>query len=169
MGIVYFIQGEVTRLVKIGLTTGSVFIRFSLMQSNSPEKLILLGLIECEDCRAKEKEIHNKFVTSWVRGEWFNPTDDLINFIGSHCTFVEHPKVILKREETKRHAETARLAQEELTKSQDSLKCLIKTLKIPTKEIERAAKKFACHKHISLTEAIAQMRKLWEGNNNVTQ
>lgn len=95
--MIYFVQGEKTKLIKIGITNdGRHFcphVRLSGLQSGSPDKLKLLGVIYIEPkkswtsklCRQKDVEleqaIHSKFIIQHVHGEWFMPSKILSSFI----------------------------------------------------------------------------------------
>lgn len=77
-GITYFIQGEQTKLVKIGKTRDSCPCKRCLScQTGSPDKLIVLGFLVGD----KEKELHNRFKMFWSHGEWFYPEPELLEFI----------------------------------------------------------------------------------------
>ncbi len=77
---VYFIQNTNTRAIKIGYTS-NVKSRLSILQSSSPDKLKLLEILP-GDWR-DEKDFHYRFKHLRIKGEWFNPADDLIKFIKS--------------------------------------------------------------------------------------
>ncbi len=75
--MVYFIQGEQTKRIKIGRTT-SVINRLQSLQSGSPDKLIVLKVL----VNAKsDAEYHAQFRDDQVYGEWFKPSEDLLAFI----------------------------------------------------------------------------------------
>ena len=78
---VYFIQGQTTRLIKIGQTAGSVSNRLQEIQSNSPDKLEVLKAIEAS--RRAEQFLHEKFEPFRSHGEWFYPSGVLMRFIES--------------------------------------------------------------------------------------
>ena len=77
---IYFIQEfqNSSGLIKIGLSVNPEG-RLKGMQVNSP---VLLGILETlpgsDDVEAK---LHEKFVRDRVRGEWFNASESLLNFI----------------------------------------------------------------------------------------
>lgn len=79
-GVVYFIQGTAIPLIKIGIANNVVSRLYSL-QSGSPDELRLLttqpggGLVE--------KTLHDRFSHLRVRGEWFRPEPELIEYIES--------------------------------------------------------------------------------------
>lgn len=77
LGSVYFIQGEVTKLIKIGYTN-NVQKRLKALQQS--EELTLLKQID-EVPRAYETELHQRFSHLCARGEWFRPKKELLDFI----------------------------------------------------------------------------------------
>ena len=78
---VYFIQGQTTRLIKIGQTRGNVHKRLAALQGGSPDKLKMLKVIDAE--YDFEKTLHIKFDSIRSHGEWFYPSRGLMAFIGS--------------------------------------------------------------------------------------
>lgn len=78
-GFVYFVQGVVTRLIKIGWTA-DVKRRLAALRLASPDQLILLGLIRTH--REFEKLLHKKCKNICVHGEWFRATSQLESLIG---------------------------------------------------------------------------------------
>src|SRR5260370_41757231 len=85
-GYVYFIQGEQTRLIKIGISRNPVK-RLEDHQTGSPDKLILLGsvlnysLLNVESFPSPERNLHKQFAEERTHGEWFRPSDRLLAFI----------------------------------------------------------------------------------------
>ena len=75
----YFIQGVMTRLIKIGFTSGAVLDRLETMQVGSPDELVVLKVVSGN----KERKYHDRFSLSRVRGEWFKPDIELLEFIDS--------------------------------------------------------------------------------------
>ena len=78
---VYFIQGQTTRLIKIGQTRGNVYDRLDTMQIGSPDKLKILKAVEAE--KGFERSLHIKFDSVCSHGEWFYPSCGLMAFIDS--------------------------------------------------------------------------------------
>lgn len=75
--MVYFIQGQQTRLVKIGQAADPAK-RFVELQVGSAEWLVCLGV----DPGAMNDAIyHTRFGRDRVHGEWFTPSPDLMDFI----------------------------------------------------------------------------------------
>lgn len=77
--MVYFVQGEVTRLIKIGYTQSDSEQRFKALQTGSPDILLCLATIDGK--QSKELQLHMQFKDSWHHGEWFEPTLELLDFI----------------------------------------------------------------------------------------
>lgn len=82
-GGVYFLRAEVVGLVKIG-TAVCLRKRVQAIHSASPVKLSYLGHVE--GGRLREVELHAKFDEHRVRGEWFSPADELLEFIRTEAT-----------------------------------------------------------------------------------
>lgn len=76
---VYFIQGQSTRLVKIGITSGNVYSRLATIQANSPDTLKLLKAVKGDS--KYESELHKRFASVRSHGEWFYPSRGLMAFI----------------------------------------------------------------------------------------
>jgi hypothetical protein len=76
---VYFVTGQTTRLIKIG-KSADVCHRIADMQVGSPDTLIVLRVLTTE---SSDYFYHRKFLADWVRGEWFRPSNTLLDFIES--------------------------------------------------------------------------------------
>jgi len=72
--MVYFIQGETTKLVKIGQSVNPAA-RLRDLQIGSPDVLKLLAAVD-----GSEKEFHKMFAKQRVRGEWFSLDDAMLMF-----------------------------------------------------------------------------------------
>jgi hypothetical protein len=78
-GFIYFIQGEITKRIKIGFTKRKLSIRIGQLQVGSPDKLSLLGwLWGNEDV---EFYIQNMWWHLRDHGEWFNASPELLKYI----------------------------------------------------------------------------------------
>jgi DNA-binding XRE family transcriptional regulator len=73
--MVYFIQGAVTKLVKIGRTDSHIQTRLDALAS--PDLLVCLKVANV----LSERWLHNRFRASWSHGEWFKPERELMEFI----------------------------------------------------------------------------------------
>lgn len=77
----YFIQGELTSLIKIGKTESDPTDRMRCFQTGSPDRLSLLKSIRYPKDQDYEKVVHNHFSHLRTHGEWFRPDEDLLLFI----------------------------------------------------------------------------------------
>ena len=78
-GYIYFVQGELTKHVKIGFTRNHPEQRIKALQIGSPDRLLLLGW--CHGRRIAEGTLHSKFAPQRLFGEWFACSPDLLAFI----------------------------------------------------------------------------------------
>ena len=82
---VYFISQGSDGPIKIGFTTKKATKRLAELQVASPQKLILLAVIQGD--REVETELHKRFSDSHIRGEWFERGDALMDFIEDTSSF----------------------------------------------------------------------------------
>jgi hypothetical protein len=73
----YFVQAVGGGPVKIGRTRKPMDERLRALQTGSPVKLRVIGVIEGD----REGECHRKFAHDRLHGEWFTATDKLLKFI----------------------------------------------------------------------------------------
>jgi hypothetical protein len=78
---VYFVQQGAGGPIKIGYSKDPVG-RFVSLQTGSAVKHRYLG--NMPGTRATERELHGRFHGSRVRGEWYEPTPELLAFIEEH-------------------------------------------------------------------------------------
>lgn len=89
--MIYFIQEESKRgLIKIGFTGLDIRLRLSQLQTSSPDRLILAGVMDGD--KDKEVEIHTKFTNLNYRAEWFRPGDELLEFIKCNSSVPQNYK-----------------------------------------------------------------------------
>ena len=81
---VYFFQGETTGHVKIGFTRRSVSSRLASLQTGSPERLVCIGTIDGDD--STEADLHARFASLRLHGEWFRDGAELIDFVKENAT-----------------------------------------------------------------------------------
>lgn len=81
--MIYFIQGEITRRIKIGFTSKFINTRISTHQIGSPDKLFFIGYIP--GLKETETVLHYKFRKYHSHGEWYNESDEIYNFIKNNC------------------------------------------------------------------------------------
>lgn len=89
--IIYFIRGELTGLIKIGMAHDVCpCARLKTLQIGSPDKLVCLGFQN--RTKSDERVLHKRFKAIREHGEWFKPSDELFNYIAQNATFkCEHP------------------------------------------------------------------------------
>jgi len=81
--LIYFIQGKVTKLVKIGQTNCPLEDRMRALQTGSPDVLEFLG--GYLGFKYSEIQLHEMFKDIRQHGEWFLPSKELTSFIKEHC------------------------------------------------------------------------------------
>lgn len=79
---VYFIQVGNRGPVKIGFASG-LRQRFSAVQTGNHETLFVLGAIA--GGRELEGQLHGRFKRWWLRGEWYEPSRELLGFINEQA------------------------------------------------------------------------------------
>jgi len=78
---VYFILDEKSNAVKIG-KANDVQDRLSKLQTGNPNQLQLLWYIPCDntnDAFELEAELHMKYESLWIKGEWFTYDESVFN------------------------------------------------------------------------------------------
>lgn len=78
---VYFVQHAPDGLIKIGWASKPLK-RLQSLQVGCPVPLVLRAVIEC--CGTYEADFHARFLASHAHGEWFHPTDDVLELIADH-------------------------------------------------------------------------------------
>lgn len=81
--MIYFVQGDQTRRIKIGFTKGFIHSRIRALQTGSPDKLAFIGA--CLGDKRAENELHFIFRKYHSHGEWFHDSPKLRNYIKKHC------------------------------------------------------------------------------------
>lgn len=77
----YFVQSESGGPIKIGYTRQDPSQRLANLQTGSPTILKIVGLIEGN----VESSLHVKFASDRIHGEWFNPSQKILDFIKNEC------------------------------------------------------------------------------------
>jgi hypothetical protein len=75
--LIYFVQGAVTKNIKIGWTEGLTQ-RLKTIQSYCSESVTCL-LVLRDSRTITEKGLHERFKSLNIHGEWFRPEQELIN------------------------------------------------------------------------------------------
>jgi len=76
--IVYFVRSESGGPIKIGVAV-DVKSRVSNIQVGRPDRVLLIATEE--GGREKERELHRRFATARIDGEWFTATEELLRYI----------------------------------------------------------------------------------------
>ena len=76
--MIYFITQQ-DKYVKIGYTQNSPIQRLYNLQIGNPHPLDIYSVIEGN--AEIEKALHNQFLSSHIRGEWYHFTKDIIDYI----------------------------------------------------------------------------------------
>lgn len=79
--MIYFIQAEQAKKIKIGFTKKWIAKRMSSMRSESPDSLVFLSGIPGN--QLEEKLLHKQFSHIHSHGEWFYECLELVEFINS--------------------------------------------------------------------------------------
>lgn len=87
-GAVYFVEAVTLGRIKIGKAV-CARTRFRTLRAMSPDTLALLGVINTPNSGALERELHLRFAASRCHGEWFEKTDELMQFIASEIGTVK--------------------------------------------------------------------------------
>lgn len=75
--MLYFIQDQTANLIKIGYTSGDdAEVRLKALQTGSPIGLVIL--LTAPGARQEEAELHRRFSSARVHGEWFRPVPELM-------------------------------------------------------------------------------------------
>lgn len=88
-GVVYFIRKEDQDIFKIGMTANSPEKRLSELQSSTPDKLILYGVISSVTPRELEKSMHNRFDYCRLQGEWFALSEEIVKSLIDKPEWIE--------------------------------------------------------------------------------
>lgn len=76
---IYFIQAGDAGPIKIGFTSGCPLDRMANLQTGSPDELRLVA--HARGTQEDERELHKRFAHLRMRGEWFQPKSELVEFI----------------------------------------------------------------------------------------
>lgn len=87
---VYFIRSQKTGLIKIG-TSGDVNERITNIAFVNKTRIDFLAAIE--GSYTLERKLHRRFDKSRVEGEWFNPSNELMEYIES-CPLHKIPRQV---------------------------------------------------------------------------
>lgn len=90
MAVVYLL-GDWTRdnTYKIGVTRGRVVDRIKKLQTGNSGEIYLVSCFETEHPFLMEKNLHLKFQSQKVSGEWFELTPEQANNFKFYCSDIE--------------------------------------------------------------------------------
>ena len=78
---VYFVQQDKVGPVKIGITKNNIIKRIESLQTASPLLLRLVSYIRDPYPETIENDLHYQFRKHRLKGEWFKPDMEILNFI----------------------------------------------------------------------------------------
>jgi hypothetical protein len=81
--VLYFIQEGQDGPIKIGFTDENINRRLTQLQTGNPKKLVCLGTRAGGE--QDELNLHCLFAAHHIRGEWFSPAPELLDYIQSLC------------------------------------------------------------------------------------
>lgn len=81
---VYFVQAEQLGLIKIGVAT-RLEKRIRDLACQSPDRLKFLGAAICHEGGTLEPRLHAMFAEDRSHGEWFRPSEALLDYILCHA------------------------------------------------------------------------------------
>ena len=110
--MIYFIQQGIAGPIKIGKTE-FVPTRMNDLQCANPETLRLVGLQDTDDYI--ERMLHDKFSKDRIRGEWFNPSPEIVNYINELNTIEDtiEPPCVGNNYPQDHETETLKLMEEQ--------------------------------------------------------
>jgi len=91
--MIYFIQGQSSRKVKIGFTKDSISRRLSQLQTGSPELLKLIGC--CNGDTDFEAKLQLLFSSTHSHNEWFYESSELNDYIHEKCFYSEEVLILI--------------------------------------------------------------------------
>ena len=85
--MIYFIQAGDGGPIKIGLARDA-HVRAKGLQTAHYETLRIIGIVEGDF--ETETRLHNLFANYRLRGEWFKPCTEILDYISSYCVSPSH-------------------------------------------------------------------------------
>jgi hypothetical protein len=89
IAVIYFIQKDVNGPIKIGIST-DLKSRLATLQTACHEPLSVLGTMK--GSYRFEAMLHQKFLKYRIRGEWFQPSEEITTYIADHCQKIEEAR-----------------------------------------------------------------------------
>ena len=84
MGCVYFMLNHIKNIVKIGYSNNAKR-RLYEIRSYQTDGLELIGKVLIDNPSLLEKELHEKFITYKIKGEWFEYSKPIKDYIETYC------------------------------------------------------------------------------------
>ena len=94
MAYIYFIQESLNGSIKIGLSF-NIQKRLFQLQRGLPQELKVIGCLEGD--HADEKMLHEKFNNLWIRGEWYKPEKELLQFIEDNAKISQEAQKAIEK------------------------------------------------------------------------
>ena len=141
--MVYAVQGKVTQKIKIGHTQNFEE-RLKTIQAHSPDVIEILGVWDVPNI--VEKWFHTEFKESNSHGEWYKPTEKLLQ-----CINTEHANAIADIFLEKEQIET--LAKQKRKERKEQEKALAKQERKERKEQEKTLTK---QERLDIQKTVAQ-------------
>jgi hypothetical protein len=116
---VYFVQAKQGGPIKIGVSS-DVPKRIRAIQTTSPAELLVLRVIPSGG-RELERKLHESFAAHRLHGEWFEPAQELLDYIRDLSGDVEEQSAEETRQEYEREQERHRRVEEALNEMLDEL------------------------------------------------
>lgn len=88
---VYFIQGELSGLIKIGYSR-NIVARICDLQSGSGEHVVLLGIVRGSS--SIERNLHKRFDKYRRHGEWFEPDPVILKYVEQKTEKIDGAKFL---------------------------------------------------------------------------
>lgn len=99
--VIYFIRVGDAGPIKIGWAKNGPLRRLADLQIAHFEELKIVGVIRCESI-LEETLVHDRFRYLRIRGEWFEPAPEILDYIAQHA---KHWESISEREQAERSPE----------------------------------------------------------------
>lgn len=92
--IYVILAGEPGRPVKIGVSA-NLPARMSEFQTGIPDHLQVL--VSYPGSRADEQELHSRFASHWIAGEWFRSAPEILEWVSERLRETPEPAPVVKK------------------------------------------------------------------------
>lgn len=136
--VVYFIRHDEDGLIKIG-TSKNLAQRLVQLRAEYRAELTVLGV--CDGDIYLERELHKQFISHWRFGEWFKPSEELMEFINQHAKqpSLDHLALPITLPKKISQSTTISFPLKLNAESYDALKALAKEEHRPVADVVRQA------------------------------